>query len=450
MKTKTILAAILFLALGAHSTYAQVIVSPDDTICLGGSTILTVSGGLNGNSLQFDGVDDHVITSVLDLSSGNTMTIEAWVYPTDIASNFFYSFIRQNAPASTPDFLLAFQNNGAKLAFGVYTTAYSELDVLITASNYTDGWHHIAAVYDGATQKLYVDGTEVGSQSNTGNIRLGTGTIMRIGSNLSTTENYEGQLDEIRIWNIARTQSEIINSMFTTIAGNTSGLLAYWRLDECSDTTAADATGNGNDGTLINDPTWVVSSTAPLNPYFSYSWSPATGLSSTTGSTVTASPVTSTTYTVALVGVDTSCAGQTVIVTVNPLPTVSFSGLDTIYCLNDAAVTLIGTPSGGIYSGPGINVSQFDPAGAGLGTHVIGYYYTDGNGCMDSVSQNVTVNNCTGIADIDFINSINIYPNPNSGEFTLFTNYEFNPAHAGRIMIYDVLGGWFGRLSVRI
>lgn len=60
------------------------------------------------------------------------------------------------------------------------------------------------------------------------------------------------------------------------------------------------------------------------------------------------------------------------------------------YCLNDAAVTLIGSPAGGTFSGQGMNGNSFDPATAGAGTHTITYAYTD-NGCAGSQSQQVIV-----------------------------------------------------------
>lgn len=78
-------------------------------------------------------------------------------------------------------------------------------------------------------------------------------------------------------------------------------------------------------------------------------------------------------------------------VTVNPLPVVSYTGLAAEYCVNDAAVTLTGTPSGGTFSGPGISGSSFDPATAGAGTHTIVYTYTDINNCTNTSSQTVIV-----------------------------------------------------------
>ena len=78
-------------------------------------------------------------------------------------------------------------------------------------------------------------------------------------------------------------------------------------------------------------------------------------------------------------------------VTINPLPVVSFSGLDAGYCQDASAATLTGSPAGGTFSGPGISGSDFDPATAGVGVHNITYTYSDVNGCEDSETQTVEV-----------------------------------------------------------
>ncbi|MGB1102085.1 MAG: gliding motility-associated C-terminal domain-containing protein [Crocinitomicaceae bacterium] len=51
----------------------------------------------------------------------------------------------------------------------------------------------------------------------------------------------------------------------------------------------------------------------------------------------------------------------------------SFTGLDPTYCIDDAPVTLVGTPGGGTFSGPGMTGDEFDPAAAGVGVHTITY-----------------------------------------------------------------------------
>ncbi len=77
--------------------------------------------------------------------------------------------------------------------------------------------------------------------------------------------------------------------------------------------------------------------------------------------------------------------------TVNPLPTVNFSGLPTNMCANAPSVTLTGSPIGGSFSGSGMTGSTFSPSTAGAGTHSITYSYTDNNNCSNSTSHSVTV-----------------------------------------------------------
>jgi len=91
-----------------------------------------------------------------------------------------------------------------------------------------------------------------------------------------------------------------------------------------------------------------------------------------------------------------SVTSSAVTVTVNPLPTVSFSGLAATYNVSDPAAALTGSPPGGVFTGPGISGNTFNPSSAGVGgPYTIVYSYTDGNGCSNSSSQTTTVLNCT-------------------------------------------------------
>lgn len=78
-------------------------------------------------------------------------------------------------------------------------------------------------------------------------------------------------------------------------------------------------------------------------------------------------------------------------ITVHPTPIVSFTGLHTTYCSTDASDTLIATPTGGIFSGNGMNGSIFKPAIAGAGTQSISYTYISTHGCVGTDTQNVQV-----------------------------------------------------------
>lgn len=101
------------------------------------------------------------------------------------------------------------------------------------------------------------------------------------------------------------------------------------------------------------------------------------------------------TFTVTVTGAG-GCSGTSnpVTVSVNPLPAVTL-GVFSNVCNNASAFTLTGgSPSGGMYSGTGVSSNMFDPSVAGVGTFQITYTYSDGNGCSNSASSNITVDNC--------------------------------------------------------
>jgi PKD repeat protein len=87
-----------------------------------------------------------------------------------------------------------------------------------------------------------------------------------------------------------------------------------------------------------------------------------------------------------------SVTSSTFLVTVNPLPTVSISGLSNVYCNTSAKVVMTGNPAGGTFSGNGVIGDTFDPTLATIGNNPITYTYTDANGCKGTTSANVLVN----------------------------------------------------------
>lgn len=126
---------------------------------------------------------------------------------------------------------------------------------------------------------------------------------------------------------------------------------------------------------------------------------------------ITVSPAQTTTYSVTVADNFGSSDTDAVTVTVLPLPAVDFTGLATEYFVQDAAVTLSGSPTGGTFSGQGISGNTFTPADAGIGgPYAITYAYTDGNGCANTREKSVLVQEFTGI--LALAEKIRIYPNP--------------------------------------
>lgn len=85
------------------------------------------------------------------------------------------------------------------------------------------------------------------------------------------------------------------------------------------------------------------------------------------------------------------------VVNVNPIPSVSLTSLGSFTNINSSTISLNGSPSGGVYSGNGVNGIDFDPQIAGLGSTTINYSYTNSFGCSGLASQSTIVYDTTGI-----------------------------------------------------
>ena len=101
---------------------------------------------------------------------------------------------------------------------------------------------------------IYINGELVIQESLTGTIAVNDVPLSIGANNIGHREFFDGLLDEVRIWNVARTQEQIQSAMNTTLTGSEEGLVAYWNFD---DGTADDLSQYGNNGTLQGDATIV-------------------------------------------------------------------------------------------------------------------------------------------------------------------------------------------------
>ena len=119
-------------------------------------------------------------------------------------------------------------------------------------------WVHLACTYDGSEMKMYVNGNLEKTTPASGAINTNNQPVI-IGRNfLNTWNDWFGYIDDVRIWNAARTPQEIRDSMNRRLNGTETGLAGYWKLDEWAGTAATDASENSNTGTLNGNPTWVI------------------------------------------------------------------------------------------------------------------------------------------------------------------------------------------------
>lgn len=118
-------------------------------------------------------------------------------------------------------------------------------------------WVHIAVVWDATTgERIYYQNGEVVASDNaaSGSVSLNSGCY--VGKSYDDNRWLPGEISELRIWNIQRTQEQIASSMYT-VDPTTPGLLAYWKFNEGSGNVINDATGNGTNLTGEGTPTWV-------------------------------------------------------------------------------------------------------------------------------------------------------------------------------------------------
>ena len=136
--------------------------------------------------------------------------------------------------------------------FGVYNGANGGTGAASSSLISLNTWTHLAATFSGGSMTLYMNGVQVGTSSQTVNSVTRTNNFIGR-SNWANDGNFSGNIDELRIWNYARSQAQIQASMSAALYGSESGLILYYRFDEGAGSTAtnwATATGSASNGAL--------------------------------------------------------------------------------------------------------------------------------------------------------------------------------------------------------
>ncbi len=211
------------------------------------------------------------------LSFGNgvtdsPLTIETWFRPDtmarkqDLVSKWWEGAVREYRLYIVPGELRLDLRDGS-----TQTTVSAIANNL---AGLAGGWHHLAVTYDGrggATAAngitFYIDGVvvPVTRYNNAAYVAMEHWTApLQVGRETDSFQQYDGALDELRLWNVVRTPSEIQAAMLSELTGAEPGLVAYWRFNEGAGTTVRDEGPGHHTATLYNTVTWMAG--GPLAP----------------------------------------------------------------------------------------------------------------------------------------------------------------------------------------
>jgi hypothetical protein len=243
----------------------------------------TVAGQFNpftypGNwCLSFDGKDDYVKCGSPQVFKQQNLTLEAWVkpkYPVQYQSypNYYSESngiimcyqSNDGTYLGNTGWWLQFDYANGPLTFGWrYLSDYSwEYRSYSTSKAIwlNTSWYQIVVTFDNGNLKFYVNGTLDSQDSDSHGIRY-DGSSFQIGGFQSS--NFTGLIDEVRVWNVSKSQSEISNTwrrILNSTEVKNPNLIGYWRFDDGSGTYAHDSSIQGNDGILLpysDPPQWI-------------------------------------------------------------------------------------------------------------------------------------------------------------------------------------------------
>ena len=214
---------------------------------------------INFQNSDFDSHGDFIYCGQPDFGFTDKLTVTAWIKWTTDPSTWavsnhgeregYYSTYIAYATHNTLDVTSEhglFWLRNSKTANKIYFTVETVNGTVTAISNTSpviNTWYFLAGTYDGSTVKLYINGTLADSESLTGNIRANTDCRLNMGRLPWGYGLFVGYLDEVRIWDIALTQSEIQSQQTSKSTIQDSDCLSYWNFDVGSGTTITDSKG---------------------------------------------------------------------------------------------------------------------------------------------------------------------------------------------------------------
>ena len=234
------------------------------TPVLASTTTYYVSALDTSTALKLDGSNDYVALNYNFNGSGilSAFTAEAWVRTTYVGGGYSGNWAILDFDRSEYFDLYVRGDNG-EVGFSTKGASTGIDDFYSTGNSVNDGqWHQIAAQFTGTDKVIYIDGSEVARKTGVHPNGIGSGTN-RYGfigdgseaSSFNANRNniyYDGEVDEVRYWNVARTATEIHDWKDSVITTIPASLLLYYPMNEGTGTTVKNVAGPTGDGTMYN------------------------------------------------------------------------------------------------------------------------------------------------------------------------------------------------------
>ena len=207
---------------------------------------VNVTGGTSGGALDFDGVDDRAYVAINPvLRDSNRYTFESWIKVRSYTKGGSVVFGNQ-------------RNNDAGIVVGMnengYIITYQPQVGTVTSSYKVklNTWTHIAFVQSPEQLNLYVNGNYVQTMLSAPNLQTATPGKFYLGAytndDITFSKYFNGQMDEVRIWEISTCQTQIQNNLNGVLAGNTNGILAEYTMNNglagCNNSSLTKITAN--------------------------------------------------------------------------------------------------------------------------------------------------------------------------------------------------------------
>ena len=231
-------------------------------VCLFFCFIVSVAHAQN-HVLSLDGDGDYV--ELADSESLNAInsqvTMEAWIKATAFPNQWHFILFKGDKRTSNAcenrSYGLCLNSSGFIHLFSAPSGKGQAYLNSPSGSIALNRWHHVAGIIDAKSgvMKIVLNGVEVARQNFGKDIHVSI-LPLRIGSSheeeVQEHSPFAGQIDEVRIWNIARTEEEIHRTMDATLSGKESGLVGYWRFED-DEEIATDSSPNHADGKLMGN-----------------------------------------------------------------------------------------------------------------------------------------------------------------------------------------------------